>query len=259
METRKHPLHIGVSPENTGRYVFLPGSVERVDKIAAFLDDARPVARHREFYTCTGSLEGVPVSVISTGIGGPSTSIVMEELHGLGAHTMVRIGSCASAAEHVGIGDVIIPRGAVKMEGTSAHYLPDEFPAVPSFTLFKAFSAAAREAGYPYDTGVTITKDSFYTEVSPETKPVAPLLAYQWEAYMKGRATNTSMECAPIFTIGATLSIRTASVMICATDFNAYSNDDKDYPRDWEHRAIEIGIAGMRKVILGDQRRGAVV
>ncbi len=258
MTSRKRPIHIAVSSDDIGRYVFLPGSVERVDKIAASLDDARPVGRHREFYTCTGALDGIPVSVMSTGIGGPSTSIVMEELHALGVHTMVRIGSCASAAPGTGIGDVCIPRGAVKMEGTSTQYLPLEFPAVPTFSLLRAFSHAAQECGYPYDTGITITKDSFYTEVSPESKPVAPLLAYQWEAYQKGGVTNTSMECAPIFTIGATLGIRTASVMICATDFEVYSNDDKDYPRDWEQRAIDVGIAGMRAVIREDRAQGGV-
>ncbi len=259
MEGFKRPIHIGVSAQDIGRYVFLPGSVERVDKIAKFLTDAKSVARHREFYTCTGTLEGVPVSVMSTGIGGPSTSIVMEELFSLGVHTMVRLGSCASTSPQSCLGDVIIPKGAVKMEGTSTQYLPVEFPAVPSYELLKVFSKAAKDIGYPYNTGITITKDSYYTEVTPHTKPVAPLLEYQWEAYRKSGATNTSMECAPIFCIGAMLGIRTASVMICATNFNDYSNDDKDYPRDWEYRAIEVGIEGMRRVIKDDLKKGGVL
>ncbi len=252
----KKPLHLRLSPEDVGKYVFLPGSVERVEKIASLLDDARVVGRHREFYAMTGAICGTPVSVISTGIGGPSTSIVMEELASMGVHTMVRIGSCASSSPDTKIGDVMIPRAAVKMEGTSRQYLPDEFPAVPDWSIFKCFVRAAEKLGFPFNTGVTITKDSFYTEASMEEKPVYPMLEYLWDAYEKGGASNTSMECSTIFTIGAVLGIRTASVMISATNYKAYSNDVKDYPSGWEQRAIEVGVEGMRLVIEEDRKGG---
>ena len=168
---------------------------------------------------------------------------------------MMRIGSCASTSPEVHVGDVVIPNGAVRMEGTGNHYLPMEFPAVPDFGMVKELEAAAVELGFPYNIGVTITKDSFYTEVSPETKPVYPMLKARWEAYRKGGATNTSMECAVLFLVGASLGIRTSSVMINATEYASYTNDDKDYPRDWEHRAIKVGIEGMRRVILKDKER----
>ena len=171
---------------------------------------------------------------------------------------MVRIGSCASTSTLSRIGDVIIHKAAVKMEGTSRYYLPDEFPAVPDYQLLGTFLRAAKLSGFPYNNGITITKDSFYTEVNPQTKPVFPLLQFQWNAYERGGATNTSMECSTIFTIGAVLGIRTASVMICATNYQSYSNDDKDYPRDWEHRAITVGIEGMRMVIADDKKRDGI-
>jgi len=252
-------MHLGFKAEDIGKYVFLPGSVERVEKIASYLEKPQFVARYREFYTYTGELEGVKVSVTSTGIGGPSTSIAMEELKMCGVHTMVRIGSCASASPRSKIGDVIIPKGAIRMEGTGTQYLPLEFPAVPSFSLFKAFRQAAIDSGFPFNTGLTITKDSFYTEVNPETKPVYSLLKYQWAAYQKGGATNSSMECAPIFLIGSSFGIRTASVMICATNFDSNTNDQKTYPHDWEHRAIEVGIEGMRSIIRDDLQKGGLV
>ncbi len=252
----RKPIHLRLSAEDVGRYVFLPGSVERVEKIASLLEDAHVVGRHREFYAMTGAIDGTPVSVISTGIGGPSTSIVMEELSSMGVHTMVRIGSCASSSPDTKIGDVVIPCGAVKMEGTSRQYLPDEFPAVPDWSIYKCFVRAAEESGFPFNTGVTITKDSFYTEASMEEKPVYPLLEYLWDAYEKGGASNTSMECSTIFTIGAVLGIRTASVMISATNYKAYSNDVKDYPAGWEHRAIKVGVEGMRLVIAEDRKGG---
>ncbi|OQB23995.1 MAG: Uridine phosphorylase [Firmicutes bacterium ADurb.Bin182] len=245
-------MHIGIRKGEVGAYAFLPGSVERASKIAEYFDNPVKIAHNREFLTYTGTLEGVPVSVTSTGIGGPSTAIAVEELYRCGVHTMIRIGSCASTSPKIGIGDIGIPNGAVRMEGTSDHYLPVEFPAVPDFFLVKELEAAAVRLGYKYNIGVSITKDSFYTEVSPHTKPVFYELENKWRAYEKGGATTTDMECAPLFLAGASLNIRTATVLICATNYNDYSNDDKDYPRDWEHRAIEVGIEALRSIIKKD-------
>ena len=199
-------MHTDVTSDQIGKYVFLPGSVERAALIAEHFDNPVKVAHKREFLTYTGTLEGVPVTVTSTGIGGPSACIAIEELHSCGAHTMMRIGSAASTS----------PKGQ----------------------------------------GVTITKDSYYTEAEPETKPVYEELKYKWESYIKGGATNTSMECAVLFLVGASLGIRTASVMISATDFGQYSNDAKDYPSGWEQRAIEVGIEGMRRMIRKDKADG---
>lgn len=251
--TVQKKLHVAVSRGEVGRYAFLPGSVERAELIATYFDNPRKIAHHREFLTYTGNLEGVPVTVTSTGIGGPSAVIAVEELYDCGVNTMIRVGSSASTSPKVGIGDVIIPNGAVRMEGTGDHYLPLEFPAVPDFQLLKELAAAAGRLGYSYNVGVTITKDSFYTEVSPETKPVYPELKYKWGAYEKGGATSTCMECAPLFLCGASLGIRTAAVLICATNYQQYSNDDSDYPRNWERRAIETGIEAMRSVIREDR------
>ena len=254
----KTMMHLAVTESQIGKYVFLPGSVERAALIAEYFDEPVKIAHHREFLTYTGKLEGVPVTVTSTGIGGPSATIAVEELHECGAHTMMRIGSCASVSPSVHIGDVVIPNGAVRMEGTGTHYLPLEYPAAPDFSMVKALEEAAVKLGFPYNVGVTITKDSFYTEVSPETKPVYPMLKAKWDAYRRGGATNTSMECSVLFLVGASLGIRMSSVMINATEFETYPNDDKDYPRDWEHRAIQVGVEAMRQIILKDKERAAV-
>lgn len=249
----KTMLHTRVRMGEIGRYVLVPGCVERAALIAERFDTPRRLAYHQEFLTYIGTLEGVPVAVTSTGIGGPTLAITVEELRRCGADTFIRVGSCASTSPRSRIGDVIIPRGAVRMEGTGENFLPMEFPAMPDYSVFCCMKAAARQCGYPYNDGVTITKDSFYTEVSPETKPVAEELRYKWDAYERGGATSTSMECAPLFLMGSALKLRTASVMICATNFNAYSNNDKDYPREWESRAIEVAIEGLRRLIRQDK------
>lgn len=255
----KQMLHTGVRKGEVGRYVFIPGSVERARLISEYFDNPRLVIRQREFLTYTGSLEGVPVTVTSTGIGGPSTSIVLEELHACGADTFVRVGSCASSAAETCIGHVVIPGGAVRMEGTSMQFLPVEFPAVPDYEVFRHMVSAVQDSGWPYTTGVTITKDSFYTEASPETKPVREELLYKWDSYERSGATSTSMECAPLFIIGAVMGLRTASVMISATNYKAYSNDAKDYPRDYERRAIVVAVEGMRRLIRADKEKEAGV
>jgi uridine phosphorylase len=250
---RVKKMHIGICPGEVGRYVFLPGKVERAALIARHFDSSRELVHNREFHTFVGELDGEPVAVTSAGIGGPSTAIAVEELRQCGADTVIRIGSCASTSPRSRIGDVIIPRGAVRMEGTGDHYLPVEFPAVPDYGLFRVLEWAAQNRGFPYNTGITITKDSYYTEVSPETKPVYPELKYKGEAYEKGGATSTDMECSVLFLTGATLAIRTASVMVCATNYCSYSNDFKNNPVDWEDRAIVVGIAAMREIIRRDK------
>lgn len=246
-------MHLGVTSDQIGKYVFLPGSVERASLIAEHFDNLVKIAQNREFLTYTGTLDGVPVTVTSTGIGGSSAAIAIEELYACGAHTMMRIGSAASTSPKVKIGDVVIPNGAVRMEGTGNHYLPFEFPAVPDYEMLKALEAAAIKLGHPYNIGVTITKDSFYTETEPETKPVYQELKYKWDSYLAGGATSTSMECSILFLVGASLGIRTSSVLISATNFDEYSNDAEDYPTGWEQRAIETGIEAMRMMIRKDK------
>ena len=140
-------MHLGVTSDQVGKYVFLPGSVERATLIANHFDNPVKIAHHREYLTYTGTLEGVPVTVTSTGIGGPSAGIAIEELYSCGAHTMMRIGSAPSTSPKVKLGDVVIPNGAVRMEGTGNHYLPFEFPAVPDYEMLKALEEAANIDG----------------------------------------------------------------------------------------------------------------
>ena len=165
-------------------------------------------------------------------------------------------GSCASVSTKVHMGDICIPTGAVRMEGVGSHYLPMEFPAVPNLQMVKALEEAAIEKGFPYDTGVTITKASFYTQTSPETKPIGPELIWRWESYVKGGATNTSMECAPLFLIAASLGIRASCVMVSATNCKEYSDQARTQPlKDLEDRAIQVAIEGMRKIIRQDLQK----
>ena len=160
--------HIGLKQGDVGKYVILPGDPKRCAKIAALFDDACLVADHREFTTYTGYLDGEKVSVTSTGIGGPSAAIAMEELVRCGAEVFIRVGTCGGIQTDVKSGDLVIATGAIRMEGTSREYAPIEFPAVADYHIVQKLEMAAKANGYPCHIGVVQCKDSFYGQHEPE-------------------------------------------------------------------------------------------
>lgn len=254
MDSDKKMMHIGLRKGDIGEYVFLPGSPERSEKISTYLDDAVEVGYNREFRTFTGTLDGTRVSVCSTGMGCPSTAIAAEELHEIGAHTLIRVGSCASTSPKVCIGDIVIPNGAVRMEGVADHYVPVEFPPVPDMYLVEQLELVTQKLGYPCNIAPTISKASFYTQMAAASKPYGYELEPRWNSYEKGGATSTEMESSTLFVIGECLRIRTATVLVSATNYKNYSNDSsKNGPGQWEARAIEVGIEAMRQIIKADK------
>ena len=184
-ENANKQYHIQVSKGDIGRYVILPGDPKRCAKIAKYLDDAQMIADSREYITYTGTLDGVKVSVTSTGIGGPSAAIALEELVQSGADTFIRIGTCGGMQTEVMSGDIVIASGAVRMEGTSREYAPIEYPAVADIAVVNSLIAAAKSLEQNYHVGVVQCKDSFYGQHSPETKPVSYELLNKWEAWKR--------------------------------------------------------------------------
>ena len=152
--------HVQLRPGDVGRYVILPGDPKRCEKIAKHFENPVLVADSREYVTYTGYLDGEKVSVTSTGIGGPSASIAMEELAKCGADTFVRIGTCGGIDLDVMGGDVVVATGAIRMEGTSKEYAPIEFPAVANLDVVNALVSSAKELGYRHHTGVVQCKDA---------------------------------------------------------------------------------------------------
>lgn len=163
--------HIGVGPEDVGEYVILPGDPGRVPKIAAYFDNAKKVGESREFVTYTGYINGVKVSCTSTGVGGPSASIAIEELVACGAKTFIRVGTCGGMQLDVESGDIVVASGAVRAEGTSKEYAPIEFPAVPNVKVAAALTTACEKLDFPHHVGVVQCKDAFYGQHRPETLP----------------------------------------------------------------------------------------
>lgn len=142
-EDASKQYHTQVGKGDIGRYILMPGDPKRCIKIAQYLDDAKLIADSREYTTYTGTLDGVKVSVTSSGIGGPSTAIAMEELSLCGADTFVRVGTCGGMQPQVKSGDLVVATGAIRMEGTTREYAPIEFPAVASFDVVDALIKAS--------------------------------------------------------------------------------------------------------------------
>lgn len=209
--------HLALTPERTAgaRAALLPGDPGRVEKIARFLENPEKLAQNREFVTFAGNLGPHRVLVTSTGIGGPSAAIAMEELAALGVDTFIRIGTCGGMQKNVEAGTLILPTGAVRMDGTSKEYVPVEFPAVPDFAVLSALAEAAREAGGPYRTGVVQSKDSFYGQHEPERMPASAELTAKWNAWVKAGVLASEMECAALFTVASSLGVRAGAVLLC--------------------------------------------
>ncbi|MDM8126283.1 uridine phosphorylase [Mediterraneibacter glycyrrhizinilyticus] len=206
--------HIQVAKGEVGRYVILPGDPKRCVKIAQYFEDPVLVADNREYITYTGTLDGEKVSVTSTGIGGPSAAIAMEELCRCGADTFVRIGTCGGMQPEVKSGDIVIATGAIRMEGTSREYAPIEFPAVADLTVTNALVSAAKVKGYPFHTGVVQCKDSFYGQHEPEVKPVSYELLNKWEAWKRLGCLASEMESAALFVAASALKVRVGSCFL---------------------------------------------
>lgn len=206
--------HIQVKKGDVGKYVILPGDPKRCKVIAEYLENAVLVADNREFVTYTGYLEGRKVSVTSTGIGGPSAVIALEELVKAGADTFIRIGTCGGMDVLVKGGDIIIPSGAVRMEGTSREYAPIEFPAVANQDIIRALAEAAKGGGRCFHIGVVQSKDSFYGQHEPESKPVSYELMQKWEAWIKCGCLASEMETAALLIAGSCLRVRVGAALL---------------------------------------------
>jgi uridine phosphorylase len=244
--------HTQVGPGDVGRYVLLPGDPKRCQKIAAYFDDARLVADSREYTTYTGTLDGVPVSVTSTGIGGPSAAIAIEELSKVGADTFIRVGTCGGMQENVCGGDIVIASGAIRMEGTSREYAPIEYPAVPDVTVLNALITAAKKKQITWHAGVVQCKDSFFGQHEPQVMPVSYELENKWEAWLRMGCLASEMESAALFIAGSFLRVRVGSCFLVVAN---QEREKKGLPNAQVHDtqlAIETAVEALRELIVSD-------
>lgn len=247
--------HIQVAPGEVGRYVIMPGDPKRCVKIAQYLENPELIADNREFVTYTGTLDGVKVSVTSTGIGGPSAAIAMEELKRCGADTFLRVGTCGGMQTEVMGGDLVIATGAIRAEGTSKEYAPIEYPAVSDYSVTTAMKKAAKDLGLRAHLGVVQCKDSFYGQHEPEVKPVGYDLLNKWEAWIKCGCLASEMESAALFIAGSCLRVRVGTVLlVIANQERAKAGLSNEQVHDTAG-AIRTAVEAIRLLIKEDDCR----
>ncbi|MGI6498862.1 MAG: uridine phosphorylase [Oscillospiraceae bacterium] len=253
MNKQELQYHIACRPGDVGRYCLLPGDPARCASIAAYFDNPVKVAQNREFVTYTGTLLGETVSVTSTGIGGPSAAIAMEELAAIGADTFLRVGTCGGIAMQVESGDLVIASGAVRQEGTSLEYAPVAFPAVPNYEVLLALTKAAEASKSRFHVGVVQCKDSFYGQHSPGRMPTERLLLAQWEAWRRLGVLASEMESAALFVVAAALGVRCGSVFHVVWNQERANAGESNATRTDTDAAVRLGIAAMEHLILSDR------
>ena len=254
MQELAKQFHIACAQGDIGRYCILPGDPGRVPAIAALFDDAKQIAYNREFNVWTGTLLGEKVTACSTGIGGPSASIAMEELHKCGADTFIRTGTCGGIDLNVQSGDVVVATGAIRFEHTSREYAPIEYPAVANFDVTCALVQAAKNLGKSLKTGVVQCKDAFYGQHSPARMPVSYELLNKWEAWKRLHVKASEMESAALFVVADALGCR------CGSCFHVIWNQereaaglDQDMSEDTTS-AVEVGVEALKLLIQADRQ-----
>lgn len=248
--------HTGVSPDTLGKYVIMPGDPKRCALIAKYFENAELVADVREYVTYTGYLAGEKVSVTSTGIGGPSAAIAMEELSKCGAHTFIRVGTSGGMQEEVMSGDLVVATGAVRMEGTSQEYAPIEYPSVADISVVNALRNAAGELGFNFHTGVVQCKDSFFGQHEPEVMPVSYQLQNKWEAWKRMGCLASEMESAALFIVAQFLRVRAGSVLlVVANQERAKLGLPNPQAHDTDS-AIKTAVKALEELIIADRNAG---
>ena len=251
LKDHEKQYHIGVSEGEVGKYCLLPGDPGRCEQIAKYFDEPHFVSSNREYTIYNGKLNGEVVTVCSTGIGGPSTAIAVEELFACGTRTFIRIGTCGGIDLSVRPADVVIASGAVRQDGTSREYAPIEFPAVPTADVLFALSLAARELDVSHSIGVVQSKDSFYGQHSPTRMATSSELLEKWEAWKRLHVLASEMEASTLFTVGATLGASTGAVFSTVWNQERYlaGLDSKDDEVHDTSLAIKTAVLAIRKLI----------
>ena len=256
MQELAKQFHIACAQGDIGRYCILPGDPGRVPAIAALFDDAKQIAYNREFNVWTGTLLGEKVTACSTGIGGPSASIAMEELHKCGADTFIRTGTCGGIDLNVQSGDVVVATGAIRYEHTSREYAPIEFPAVADFQVTNALVEATKKLSFPLHTGIVQCKDSFYGQHDPAASPVDYELQQKWESWKRLGVKASEMESAALFVVAAALGCR------CGSCFHVVWNQEREAAgldqkmSEDTSSSVKVSVEALKLLIEADRKAG---
>ena len=221
-----------VAPGVLPPYLLLPGDPARAARIAQRLDSPKEIAKNREFHSYRGTYKGVPVGVLSTGIGAASAAIACEEAIRAGAEVLIRVGTAGSLQDEVRDGDVVIALGAARSEGTTPRLFPLELPAMADPDVAHALWRAARAKGAPVHRGTVVTLDLFYRGV----------LDLGLETFARAGALAVEMECSAVFSVAALRGARAGAILAIDGSALKASSGEYDPHREVVRRAVDLEI-----------------
>ena len=237
--------HIQLDETVKATCALMPGDPKRVDVIAKFLDDVEELAFNREYRSIVGTYKGMRVIGISTGMGGSSVAIAIEELKNIGVHTMMRIGSAGALQEGIRLGDLIICEGAVRDDGASRAYVDIKYPAVPDYRLINHCAKVAEEKDYRHQVGVILSHESFYYDED----------AQDCEKWSKKGVLATDFETAALYTVGRLRKVHTASILNNVVIWGENTEDSigsyqggENLTAIGEEREIEVALEAMYRL-----------
>ena len=252
MENKERMYHIGLTKSDIegARYAILPGDPGRVPKIAEQLDTYKKLTVSREYTSYLGTLNNQKVLVISTGMGGPSTAICVEELKLIGIEYIIRVGTSGGMQLDVNSGDLVIAQAAIRQEGTSKEYVPVEFPAIANIDVINALIIAANKLGYKQHTGIVQCKDSFYGQHSPERMPVSYELHNKWNAWIKAGCLASEMETSSLYTVSQVLGIKAGAILLVVWNQEQENIGIKQDNNFDTEKAIKVAIEAIKLLML---------
>ena len=251
MADSERKYHVGLARGEVGEYVLIPGDPGRTALIAKHLEDAREVAFNREFRTFTGRVDGVAVSTVSSGIGGPSAAIAIEELGELGAHTFLRVGTCGAAQPGIRMGELVIATGAVRSEGTPNGYVPLEYPAIADHRVVAACAEAAGAAGVEHHLGVIRSVDALYSDLVPDRMPRREELKQELEMWSRAGIVAHDMESSTILVVSSLRGYRAGVILLCVDEMGAGEIHHLD--PSYMDRMLRVAVDSIRRLVEADR------
>ncbi|HKW72443.1 MAG TPA: nucleoside phosphorylase [Candidatus Dormibacteraeota bacterium] len=249
MAVTEKKYHVGLGPGDVGNYVLVPGDPFRTPLIAKHLENAHEVAFSREYRTFTGKVGDVPVSTMSTGMGGPSVAIGVEELKELGVHTLLRVGTCGALQAGIKMGDLVIAVGAVRSEGTPDGYVPKEYPAIASLDVVNALIEAAEAAHVPYHVGMMRSVDALYSDLVPDQMP-RPDLRPELEMWTRAGVLGNDMETSTLLIVSRVRGMRAGTVCLVVDEVGAGEIHHLD--PSYMDRMLQVAVDSIRRLIARD-------
>ncbi|MDQ6900191.1 MAG: nucleoside phosphorylase [Candidatus Dormibacteraeota bacterium] len=250
MAEAERKYHVGLAAGEVGEYVLYPGDPFRTPLIGGYFADAREMAFSREYRTFTGTLEGAKVSAVSSGIGGPSAAIGIEELGDLGVHTFLRVGTCGGAQREIKMGDLVIVTGAVRSEGTPNDYVPREYPAIANLDVVLAAREAAEAAGAPHHLGVVRSVDALYPELLPDRMPMRERLRQELDLWSRAGVVANDMESSTVLVVSALRKLRAGVILLCVDELGAGEIQHLD--PSYMDRMLGVAVDAVRRLIQRD-------